>query len=958
MEEITAILVEEFRPPKCENFFIATFKHPDTGVTFAAVGNSEDGELKPQLSYRLYGKWAEHERFGKQFKVSTFTTAKPHGRAGVVKYLETHCDGIGRATAEQLWNLFNADAVRICREHPDVVASQVKRLSLEQCQKIADSLKDISALEDTSIELIDLLAGRGLPRGIAKEAVRRWGNKAPQIIQRDPYKLMVFRGAGFIKCDSMYVDLGLPPAKMKRQIYCAWYSIASDTEGHTWLPEIQAQNYLQAKIAGVQIDLQKAIGVAKRKGILWTRQTCNRCGGSGRAMVPDLFFGDELVDGPCPACGGGQRMQRWIADSRKAAAEDFVARHIVEAELETRPQLLPEFADDVELLKIVPTHTRCTRCHRKLTAPEVAILNDEPYGPDCIKRVAGGDSAEQISLEDWLARHPVIEERRTEKIIGQLEVRFQNQWPVVASLPGLTDHQRERLEQATLGRISILGGPPGVGKTYCAAALIKEIVRIHGPANVAACAPTGKAARRLTELLTGYGINLKARTIHSLLGVESSDDGGWTFKHKQSNPLPYKFVITDESSMIDCSLMASLLAARARGTHVLFIGDVNQLPPVGHGAPLRDLIAAGLPYGELTEIKRNAGTIVRACSQIRNGRSIFEIDQKIELEPVCPAGCCDGAVDYGAVCPTCDGTGKAPPKNLVLLHASKSQAASVLEQKIVELRDAGVDVVWDCQVIVAVNKRSPLARVTLNKRLQEILNPGGAGVQGSPFRVGDKIICLKNSFFRAADAATSIVAGEDGQVAVANGEFGEVLAVEAGKTKVKFFDPDRVVEVSRMKAAKAAEKAGEDGDGGGEEASGTGCDLDLGYAATAHKMQGSECPYVIIALDEYAGATGKFGICKREWLYTAISRAKTACYLVGMRGTAKTQVEQTALDRRKTFLRDLIEKYRKEFAARAAEKAQKPAETGDSADSTNLPGQPQDSTGELVVMQAMQELGV
>jgi hypothetical protein len=338
------------------------------------------------------------------------------------------------------------------------------------------------------------------------------------------------------------------------------------------------------------------------------------------------------------------------------------------------------------------------------------------------------------------------------------------------------------------------------------------------------------------------------------------------------------------------------------------------------------MIAAGLPYGELTEIKRNAGTIVRACHQIRYGKTVFDVDQKVELEPQCPNCGGNGEANFGDTppwgesaptkCEACDGTGKLPPKNLVLIGASKSQAAATIERQVVALRDAGVDAVWDVQVVVAVNKRSQMARSALNKQLQDVLNPGGLSVAGSPFRVNDKIICLKNSFFRLSGMEGIEAADEKGQVAVSNGEFGKVLAVEQTKTKVRFFNPDRVVEVSRAKFTPKDSK-GEEGGSESDDNAGTGCDLDLAYAVTCHKLQGSDCDHVIVALDEYPGATSRYGICKREWLYTAISRAKLACYLVGQRSTAKTQCEFTAIDKRKTFLRELIEQYRAEYKARA-----------------------------------------
>src|SRR6185503_2428331 len=159
-----------------------------------------------------------------------------------------------------------------------------------------------------------------------------------------------------------------------------------------------------------------------------------------------------------------------------------------------------------------------------------------------------------------------------------------------------------------------------------------RLAEIHGPAGIAVVAPTGKAAVRLSEALEGHGLGqIRARTIHSTLSVMAVGDGGFQFEHGEENPLEQRFVICDEMSMCDTPLMASLLAALRPDAHVLFIGDLNQLPPVGHGAPLRDFLEAGIPAGELREIRRNSGLIVETCARIRD-REDFELPLTVDLD--------------------------------------------------------------------------------------------------------------------------------------------------------------------------------------------------------------------------------------------------------------------------------------------------------------------------------------
>lgn len=789
------------------------------GSRFCFLGNvprggDAAGGMDPGLEYCLYGHWENKEVFGRQFVHKDFRRSEPHSREGVVRYL-SQAPNVGQATALALWNKFGSSAVRTLRESPDVAVAAIGRqFTQSKADEAAKYLQKMAALENVTIDMIDLLGGRGMPKSLAKKCIERWGNSAPAIVKADPYKLMKFKGVWFLKADAMYTDLGLPPWKLKRQAYCATYTVIKecDSQGHTWVPLSKAVAGIKAHVGGVECEPEKAIMLATRGKILSIRRDANG--------------------------------ESWAADIRRAEAEAYVAKRIAEAMQE------------------------------EANWPEIDCVNGEP-----------GES-------------------------------------------GPTVHQWQELVKACRGTIGVFGGSPGTGKTYTVGALSRAIIAEHGIGRLAVATPTGKAAVRCTESLAANGVSIQATTIHRLLVVESAEEG-WSFKHNERLPLPFKFVIIDESSMIDAGLMASLLAARARGTHLLFVGDVNQLPPVGHGAPLRDFIAAGLPYGELREIKRNAGSIVRACAAIRDGEQ-FECDD--ELRPY----------------------DKENPRNLKLIPAGRDSAPRKILELVEKIRNHGkLDPIWDVQVVVAVNAKSGLSRKALNKELQGLLNADGKQVKGSPFRVGDKVIMLKNGFLKVTDDPAAVNAEMDAawsgqsaargidfsrlgrvrldpfdpdfgeytppkktaadkpdekKVFVANGEIGRVLDVAEKKTIVEFSNPRRIVLIPRGAGGK--ESGGEGDSDGGEgsesESSGTGCDLDLSYAITVHKAQGASAPCIIVALDEYPGATGPHGICDRSWIYTAISRAEKVCFLVGKMSTARTMCEKQSIQRRKTFLVERI----------------------------------------------------
>lgn len=725
----------------------------------AVKGIADIDALETHLSYRFYGHWTEYhnkrtDKKEKQFQFKTFIRATPYDRAGVITYLikAGKDNNIGRARATKLWDKFKSDAVRILREEPEI-AADVLNIADTDCERASEWLMDQYHLEAVSIDMIDLLDRRGFPKALAKQTIKAWGNRAPEIVKRDPFKLMAFRGCGFKRCDKMYVDLGLPLDRLKRQALCAWYSIASDSEGHTWYPiekAVMAINSISGKV-----DPFKAMRLAKR------------------ARALDVKKMDDRY---------------WIAEYQKSKHEEYIADHVTAAASESPRWCLP---DDLESTQ-------------------------------------------------------------------------------------LTNHQKTEISKLLKQPIGIFGGSPGTGKTFTAGALIRLLLKNHSPLDVAVCAPTGKAAVRITEAMKALGIEITARTIHSLLSVESSDDG-WSFGYGEYNPLPHKFIIVDESSMIDTDLMCALLKARNKGTSILLVGDINQLAPVGHGAPLRDLIRAGMPYAELTEIQRNSGDIVKACANIRDGKP-FAFSPKIDFEK---------------------------GWNLYLAEAANEQQQIAKMLQVFGIaKSTDHCPIWDCQVLVPVNRKSKLARRALNKILQSELNKNPK-IDACSFRLADKVVNTKNGWFEFDEAAIddpNIQMNEDGKVYVANGELGEVISIEGRLMEVKLNSPSRVVKVPLGKSDitdgdQQTDNATDD------ESTGTGCNWDLGYALSVHKFQGSEVPISIEILDEYPGARM---VCSREWLYTGISRAKKLCVAIGKKETAYAMLKRKALDKRKTFLRELI----------------------------------------------------
>jgi ATP-dependent exoDNAse (exonuclease V) alpha subunit len=206
------------------------------------------------------------------------------------------------------------------------------------------------------------------------------------------------------------------------------------------------------------------------------------------------------------------------------------------------------------------------------------------------------------------------------------------------------------------------------------------------------------------------------------------------------------------------------------------------------------------------------------------------------------------------------------------------------------------DAKWQVQVLCAVNTKSEVSRRDLNAMLQNLLNRDGTreSTGQNPFRVGDKIINLKNTWTPSRDPEDPLC-NKDGKVYVANGEQAEVVEVQPRYTVAELQSPYRVVTIPRGK---------QDEDSDGEEATTTGCQWDLAYAVSAHKSQGSSWPIVIVVLDASGSASR---VCDKNWVYTAISRAEQGCLLLGKQSTIREFVSRSNLGYRKTFAAEMIE---------------------------------------------------
>lgn len=808
----------------------------------AIKGDAGVDDFTKGMTYRFLGTWANHHnrRSGtteKQFQFRTFVPHIGHDPDSIASYLNAagRGNGIGPSKARRLVDAFGVDEIlEVCRTQPEKVSAAV-HISLEDAQRFAGVLISQAKTENATLEVDRLLTGRGFPKTLTRQVIREYGNKAAEIITEDPYILINFKGVGYKKADALYMQLGKDPKSLDRLAICLWYGLNNDNSGHTWFPATEAIARLNREIGG-DIDFRGAI----IRGKQFADMDKNHYGAIASVRTDAAGYLQE--DGP----------QLWLAEANHAAAELSIIESLRIARNETEVDQFTTYSQHQITTSEIAHHARCARCYRPLTAEMVHILAGNPYGPTCIGYMGEPDAV--VPLRDWLEQNPIVRSFIEESPSGWFKTPEYSLWPEASAIRNASDHQRQQFDLSTQGRICVLTGSPGTGKTFLVAEAIKAVIAqgLVGLNDIAIGAPTGKAAVRMTETLHKAGIAKRARTWHSLL---------WSVP--EDGKLPFRMMFGDETSMNDLPLMAAILKARQPGCHLMLVGDPNQLPPVGNGAPFRDLIAANLPAGHLTEVRRNAGQIVEACARIRDRNPWFDLCNQ-------------------------------PGGNLHFHDIVEP------EQQLEDLDDLlGAEQLtpWNSQVLVPLNDKGPLCRKVVNERLQKLFNVDGQAITGSRFRVGDKVVCLKNSWFEAYSASNDeeIHTNDRGEIAIANGELGQITETHSKGFCVRLESPPRTVIVPARKNV-----VGQDEDA---KETGTGGSWDLGYALSVHKSQGSEFPHVFILVDDYPGARQ---VCDASWMLTGISRGRERTHLLGNRSTAERFCRVMRLDERKTFLRERI----------------------------------------------------
>ncbi len=663
-----------------------------------------------------------------------------------------------------------------------------------------------------------LASGRvpGIGPEIAARIVERFGDKTLEVFDDTPDKLLQVRGIGKVRLariretwaeqaaereNRMFLqELGLGPL-MSEKILRAW--------GEDTRRRVQENPYALAASAEIPgIGFRRADRIARQLPG-WAADADARA----RAAVQHVLV-EQAGVGHCFV--PYERLVRLVGELL-GVADDQVVRRAITA-LGDEGFLHSELLSDDEVAALSPTgsseaESDATSENDRLAVYDVGFLQAEKRVARRLLRIA----AAPASAGKPGAMTSERAARAAAWVEGQLGVE-------------LGADQREALQVALSHKVLLVTGGPGTGKTT----LIDAIVRcgLAVGARIALAAPTGRAAKRLAEA-TGH----PSLTLHRLLEYRPRDGG---FGRNQGQPLDADIVIVDEASMIDLFLMDALVAAVPPPAVLVLVGDADQLPPVGPGAVLRDLLASrALPTARLREIYRQAqrSLIVRNAHRVNRGEMPQGLDGAAAWEDDAPA-------------------------DFYFVHESDADRARHIALTLTAERIParfGLDPRRDVQVVAPMHRgKAGVSR--LNVELQQRLNPGSDGrvVGDYRLRAGDRVIQQRNDYERE----------------VFNGDVGRVI--EAGP------DKDLTVEFDGRRVAYDAEALRH---------------LSLAYAISVHKSQGSEYPAVVVLL-----LSEHYPMLQRNLLYTALTRAKKLAVLVGSRRAIGRAVANAAPQRRCTRL--------------------------------------------------------
>jgi exodeoxyribonuclease V alpha subunit len=660
-------------------------------------------------------------------------------------------------------------------------------------------------VDPATLEGIEKYLGSGMIKGIgptyARRLVQAFGLETLKILSQQPHRVLEVEGIG---------------ASRARGIMQAWEAqrgmqdIMVFLQGHGIGAALALKIYRFYGLDTIRRVKENPYALARDiygVGFVLADRIAARLGISGdfplRVQAGVLHVLKEFVD-------QGHCFVLFSALTRNAAALLRVGEGVIENAAEqlaaTGDVILEQTTSEerahVYLSELYRAEQRVAQAlHRLLSSPSVTLGGGK----------SGGSTAQPREL------------------IGLADLQLIDQ-----SFAVLEEEQQEAVRQALRQKVLVITGGPGTGKTTLLNSLLALLRRAKFSFVLAA--PTGRAAKRMAE-----SAGEEALTIHRLLEYNPHEGG---FQRSEDRPLDADVVIIDEASMVDLALMDNLLSAIDRHSHLVLIGDVDQLPSVGPGSVLRDLIDSRMiPVVMLRRIFRQDrhSLIVANAHRILQGQSLVTPSDSLERDFIL----------------------LARESEEEILQSVKDLVKEELPRT---LNLAAHEVAHAIQLLTPMH-RGMLGTIQLNREMQSLLNPVGDSLQRgeSLLRANDKVMQLRNNYDKG----------------IYNGDLGRITGIDRqeGKVQVDFYD--KVVEYNDDELDE----------------------ISLAYATSIHKSQGSEYPVVVIPLH-----MSHYMMLHRSILYTAVTRGKKRVVLVGSRRALAMAIRNVRLERRYTGLKEKLAK--------------------------------------------------
>jgi exodeoxyribonuclease V alpha subunit len=710
-----------------------TFANDETGFTIARVkvdGRHEPvtvvGTLMAPMPGEILdmrGEWANHPRFGRQFKVREYKTRVPATVYGIRKYLGSGMiKGLGPVMAGRIVDKFGKKTL-------DIIDSDIQRLA--EVAGVGQKRVDMIATAwDAQSEIRDVmlfLQSHGVSSGYAAKIFKQYGTRAITMVKKNPYRLATdIFGIGFLTADQIAAKLGF---------------------------ERDSQLRVEAGILYVLHELS----------------------GDGHVCYPY----DPLISKCCEILEV-EREPVMQALGNLALDQSIVIEDINDS--------VDEFKENNKAVYLTRLYLAETGIARQLLSLVKAS-----------RAVRDIDSNKAI---DWVQRRLSIT---------------------------LAQKQRKAVLRAVEDKVMVITGGPGTGKTTIINAVLKIFAKLK--TRIMLAAPTGRAAKRMSEA-TGF----EAKTIHRLLEF-SLQKGG--FQRNEDKPLGCDVLVIDEASMIDTALMYHLLKAVPPAATLILVGDIHQLPSVGPGNVLNDIIASlAVPVVTLDKIFRQAQTsqIVVNAHKINAG----------QIPSTRANRAADPQTDFYFI------EQEDPEKVLeIILELCKKRIP----------RHFGFNPVDDIQVLTPMHRGS-VGAGNLNQKLQAALNPGEGGVTRGErtYRIHDKVMQIRNNYDKE----------------VFNGDIGRITAIawDSREISVRIDSREVVYDFGDLDELVPA------------------------YAVSVHKSQGSEYPVVIVPI-----VTQHYILLQRNLIYTAVTRGKKLVIIVGTRKAMTIGINNNKTRQRYTRLK-------------------------------------------------------